>query len=222
MTLRLIVLLLLTAAIARAEISVSFIPPELWGQPDEDIGLGGGVVEDFEDLQLAEGLAVEIAASDGSFQGTGWTVLPNVFDPLNGDPYGDAFVPGVWDGSHVLVNTSNNESIDYGSPEWLPVAFYVPEGALWIAIACQQVTVNHALMVNGQPVGRLNGLGFPLGSGRNGVMIVSSNDPENPVTSVSFGGMGDAFVVDHVVFVPAGSLAAEVTAWDAVKAMYRR
>jgi hypothetical protein len=222
MLVRLIVLVLLAAATARAEISVSFIAPELWGQPDQEIGLGGGLVEDFEDAWLAEGLTVEIADVDGTFQGTGWTSLPNIFDPVNGDPHGDAFVLGVWDGAHVLVNTRTNQSIYYGSPEWLPVAFYVPEGAAWIAIASQQVTVNHSLMVNGQAVGRLSGLGFQLGGGRNGVMIVSSDDPENPITSVSFGGMGDAFVIDHVVYAPAGSLAAEVTAWDAVKAMYRR
>ncbi len=213
--------LLLSARLASAAVSVDFISPDHWAQPDAAIGLAGGAVEDFEDHSLAPGLFIEISDAQGNFTGTGWAALPNLFDPVAGDPFGDSFATGVWDGNHVLVNTPANESIDYGSPDWRPVAVYVPEGALWIAIASQQVTVNHTLVVNGQARGRLGALGFNLSNGRNGVMIVGTDDPSDPIVSVSFGGGGDAFVIDHVVFQPVSQVPVDRVAWDAVKALYR-
>jgi hypothetical protein len=80
----------------------------------------------------------------------------------------------------VLVNTETNQSIYYGSADWRAVRFHLPNGATWFAVATQQVTGNHTLMVNGQPAGRLQGLGMPLGAGRNGVMVVSSDDLLGP------------------------------------------
>lgn len=206
---------------APAAIVVEFVPASLWGLPDQEIGLGGGTVEDFEDHTLAAGLAIEIADAQGQLTGIGSPTLPNLFDPVLGDPYGDSFALSVWDGTRVLVNTPTNQSIDYGAPDWRPVGIYVPGGADWIAVASQQVTINHTLRVNGQAVGRLAGLGFNLNSGRNGVMIVRSDDPTAPVFSLSFGGGGDAFCIDHVVFQPTGSLAAQPASWDGVKALYR-
>lgn len=213
--------LLLAPTLTSAAIIVEFVPAAQWGLPDDQIGLGGGIVENFEDHTLAAGLAIEIANAQGQLSGTGATTLPNLFDPVQGDPFGDSFAQSVWDGTRVLVNTATNQSINYGSLDWRPVGIYVPGGADWIAVASQQVTVNHALVVNGQVLGRLAGLGFSLNSGRNGVMIVRSDDPSAPVFSLSFGGGGDAFCIDHVVFKPTGSVAAQPAAWDAVKALYR-
>lgn len=215
------VLVALSAPSALADITVRFVGPELWGADDEALGLGGGVVEDFEDLPLAPGLEIEIADAAGQFTGEGWTTLPAVFDPVNGDPYGDAFATGVWDGQHVLVNTAGNQAIDYGSPDWRPVALRVPGGAAWIAVASQQVTVNHVLVVNDQPLGRLAALGFNLGADRNGLLVVASDDPGQPVFSVRFGGGGDAFVLDHVVFAPVGQVADGARTWGGIKARYR-
>ena len=209
------------APAALADISVRCVGPELWGTDDEALGLGGGVVEDFEDLLLAPGLEIEISNAAGQFTGEGWTTLPAVFDPVDGDPYGDAFATGVWDGQHVLVNTAGNQAIDYGSPDWRPVALRVPGGAAWIAAACQQVTVNHVLVVNDQPLGRLAALGFNLGADRNGVLVVASDDPGQPVFSVRFGGGGAAFVLDHVVFAPVGQVADGARTWGGIKARYR-
>jgi len=212
---------LLTAPWAGAEFLVETVAADQWGQPDDLIGLTGGTVENFEDTLLASGLFFEIAGLRGSLTGTGSNTLPNVFDPVNGDPYGSSFSQGVWDGSRVLVNTVANQSQNYGSQDWRAVAFYVPGGAAWIAVACQQVTVNHTLRVNGLAVGQLSALGLDLGPGRNGVLIVRSDDPADPVTSVSFGGGGDAFVLDHVVFLPSGTVAAEAASWGGIKALYR-
>jgi hypothetical protein len=213
--------LTICAGPAPAEITVECVDPSLWGAADEAIGLGGGVVEDFEDTALAPGLAFEISDVDGNFTGVGATTLPGLFDPVDGDPFGDTFAEGVWDGTYVLVNTEFNESIYYGSRDWRPVAFRVPDGTAWIALAGQQITVNHDLWVNDVNVGRLADLGFALGPGRNGVMIVRSDDPEDPVRSVRFGGRGDAFVIDHVVFAAPGSVGAERTSWGGLKALFR-
>lgn len=209
------------AAGVRAEIVVETIDPAQWGTADEQLGLAGGIVEDFEDTQLVTGLQVEIAAADGSFSGTGWTALPNVFDPVSGDPYGDAFAAGVWDGSHVLLNTVDNRSQTYGATDWRPVALYVPGGAQWIALAGQQITVNHMLVVNGVARDRLGNYGLSIGTGPNGLLIVRSTDPYEPIVSVSFGGRGDAFVIDHVVFAPLSAVATEPMGWGGVKALYR-
>lgn len=214
-------LVLLAAPSAWPAITVTFLAPGQWGLPDEDLGLGGGVVEDFEDVILAPGLLYEIADASGSFTGTGSSSLPGLFDPVNGDPFGDAFILGVWDGNSVLVNTVTNQSQYYGAQDWRQVAFHVPEGTAWIALASCQVTGNHTLRVNGQAVGRLVGLGMELGIGRNGVMVVSSDDPADPVVSVSFGGAGDAFVIDHVVFAEPGTVDADGSAWGRLKALYR-
>jgi hypothetical protein len=220
-SLAVLALLFLLGASAQAEISVSFIPPEQWGLPDEDLGLGGGLVEDFEDLELAPGLFYEVSDATGNFTGIGSATLPNLFDPVLGDPYGDVFEPGVWDGTHVLVNTEFNQSIYYGSLDWHAVAFYIPDGTTWIALASCQVTGNHALVVNDQVIGRLGALGMELSYERNGVMIVSSDDPTNLITSVSFGGNGDAFVIDHVVFADPESLSDTSLSWGRTKALFR-
>ena len=208
-------------ALPAGAFTVEFISADQWGQPDEAIGLAGGVVEDFEDTQLAEGLLIEIADNEGNLTGTGSPTLPAIFDPVAGDPYGDSFVTGVWDGSHCLVNTAGNQSIYYGSQDWQPVGFYIPEGTAWIAIASQQVTINHVLFVNGQSMGRLESLGFTQSTGPNGVMVIRSESETEPIVSVSFGGRGDAFTVDHVVFAPAGQLATDKLSWGNVKALYR-
>lgn len=214
-------LALLAAAPASAQFSVEFVPPEQWGVPDAEIGLAGGVVEDFEDTALAAGLLLEIADADGNFTGVGSNSLPNTFNPVNGDPYGDSFVTGVWDGSSVLVNTPDNQSQYYGSSDWRPFMFTVPAGTAWFALASQQVSVSHGLIVNGTSLGRLGALGFPVGPERNGMLIVRSDDPLQPVVTVSFGGRGDAFVLDHVVFAPPGAVATEPDTWGNLKALYR-
>jgi hypothetical protein len=216
-----ILVVLGAAAPAAAEILVEVVSPAQWGASDSDIGLAGGIVEDFEDLTLAAGLEVEISDAGGNFSCTGWTVLPNVFDPVAGDPFGDSFAQGVWDGSKVLVNTANNQSQTYGSADWRPVALRVPGGADWIAVACQQVTINHVLFVNGIARDRVGNYGLAVGPGRNGVLVVRSTDPTEPVVSISFGGRGDAFVLDHVVFSDTPAVSSRAAAWSGVKALYR-
>lgn len=217
----LVVLGLIMVPTARAEISVRCIDPDQWGKPDEELGLIGGVVENFEDGFLAEGLTYEISDANGNFTGTGSVGLPNTFNPVTGDPYGVSFVTGAWDGTSVLINTVDNQSQDYGSQDWRPVAFYVPEGTAWIALASQQVTISHGLVVNGVGIGRLGALGYAIGPERNGMMVISSDDPAQPITSVSFGGRGDAFVIDHVVFAPPGSVPNESSTWGELKALFR-
>lgn len=217
----LVMTVLLAALPAQAVITVEFISPDRWGESDVELGLDGGIVEDFENTALASGLLLEIADADGNFTGSGSNSLPNTFNPVNGDPFGDSFVTGVWDGSSVLVNTPDNQSQYYGSSDWRPFMFTVPAGTSWFALATMQVSISHGLIVNGTSLGRLGALGFPLGPIRNGMMIIRSDDPLEPIVSVSFGGRGDAFVLDHVVFAPTGTVAEEAGTWGSLKALYR-
>ncbi len=178
-------------------------------------------MEDFEDEILIEGLGVEIADRNGHFTGVGVTELPTVFDPVTSDPFGDAFVASVWDGSHVLVNTAGNESLYYGSSDWRPVAFYLAGGSARIGFSLQQVTGNHVLYVNGAARGRLEALGCSLGAGRNGYLAVSSDDPAEPIVSVAFGGRGDGFTIDHLVIADHHEVSWTPCTWGTIKACYR-
>ncbi len=221
-TLVAVVALGLAAAVpARAAFHVTVVPPEQWGAPDAALGLAGGTVEDFEDVRLAPGLLVELSAPDGTFTGAAAAALPAVFDPVDGDPYGDAFIIGVWDGTHVLVNTPTNQSVDYGTIDFPRVRLHVPGGASRLGFSLQQLTGNQGLEVNGVSLGRVAGLGLTPAPGRNGYLIVSSDDPADPVTSVACGGGGDAFVIDHVAYLPAGSVPVRSATWSAVKALFR-
>ena len=59
--------LLLITGTSTAAVSLEFVSPDQWGLPDAEIGLAGGIVEDFEDYSLASGLLVEISDADGNF-----------------------------------------------------------------------------------------------------------------------------------------------------------
>lgn len=91
-----------------------------------------------------------------------------------------------------------------------------------LGLALQQVTINHELVVNGTSLGRLSALGFPLTPQRNGFLLISSDDPRDPIVSVSLGGRGDAFVVDHLVFGANPAVPAAPHAFGSVKALFRR
>ncbi|MBU2502734.1 hypothetical protein KJ682_15485 [bacterium] len=216
------ILLNFGASPVRGAFDVAHIPAERWGTPDAELGLGPGTVEDFEDVFLAPGLEFLLADPSGAFSGAPATTLPGVFDPVAGDPWGDSFEAGVWDGSRVLVNAPGNQSQYYGSSDWRPVMFLVPGGAAWLGMALQQVTINHELVVNGTSLGRLSALGFPLTPQRNGFLLISSDDPRDPIVSVSLGGRGDAFVVDHLVFGANPAVPATPRAFGSVKALFRR
>lgn len=213
--------LLLVAQSAVAAFTVTVVPASSWGAPDAELGLGGAVVEDFEDLELAPGLLVELAAVDDTFTGALLDALPATFDPSADDMYGDAFVIGVWDGVRVLFNTPGNATVNYGYMEFRRVRLHVPGGTAWLGLSLQQLTGNEGLIVNGRNLGRVSGLGLAPTPGRNGYLIVGSDDPAEPIVSVAVGGGGDAFVIDHVTFASPGGVPIEAAGWGAVKALFR-
>ena len=134
---------------AAADFLVTVVPPASWGAADADLGVAGGVVEDFEDVALADGLLIAVSAPDGSFSGDGAATLAATFDPASDDPFGEAFTAGVWDGSRCLLSTVGNAAIDYGSTDARRVRLQVPDGTAWIGLALQQLTGNEPLVVNG-------------------------------------------------------------------------
>jgi len=214
-------LVLLAAPAAFAAFTVTVVPASSWGAPDAELGLDGAVVEDFEDLDLAPGLLVELGTIQDTFAGDLLDALPATFDPAVDDLYGDAFVIGVWDGVNVFFNTPGNATVDYGFTEFRRVQLHVPGGTAWFGLSLQQLTGNEGLIVNGRSLGRVAGLGLAPTSGRNGYLIVSSDDPAEPILSVAVGGGGDAFVIDHVAFASPGQVPIETAGWSAVKALYR-
>lgn len=214
-------LVLAAAAPAAAGFTVTVTPASEWAADDGALGVAGGVVEDFEDRFLAPGLAVELSDGAGNFTGSPITTLANVFDPAEDDPYGSVFIDGVWDGVRVLLNTEGNEAIYYGSRDFRKVRLHVPEGTAWIGLALMQVTRDDPLVVNGQDLGIVSSLGLAPSFGRNGYLLIAADDPAEPITSVAFGGGGDAFVVDHVVFATPGQVDADAGSWSSVKALFR-
>jgi hypothetical protein len=209
------------AAPAAAGFIVTVVPAADWAADDAAIGVDGGTVEDFEDRTLAPGLAVELSDGAGNFTGSALTTLANVFDPAEDDPYGSVFIDGVWDGVRVLLNTDGNEAVYYGSRDFRKVRLHVPEGTAWIGMALMQVTRDDPLLVNGQDLGTVSSLGLAPSFGRNGFLLISTDDAAEPIVSVTFGGGGDAFVVDHVVFATPGQVDADAGSWSSVKALFR-
>lgn len=187
------------------------------------------MIEDFEDTTLAPGLTVTSVNGLGGGYGP-TTTLPRTFDPrptsLGGDdafgsafysyPCGSGACSSVWDGSRVLLNTSDNNSMNYGSSPWSDIAFGFAGGAMQVGFSLQQNDSPINVYVNGTYFGTLPAAS---GGGRNGFYrfdITPSTGPGDawtvPITTLVLdGAAGDAWTVDHLAFtsaVPEASSAA--------------
>jgi len=221
---------MLAATGANAAGTIDLIPASSWGASDAVLGLKPMVmIEDFEDTTLAAGLSVTSANGLGGYGPTG--TLPRTFDPrpinLGGDdafgsafyshPCGSGACTSVWDGSHVLLNTSNNNSMNYGtSTPWSDITFTFAGGATEVGFSLQQNELAINVYVNGAYFGTLPAAS---GGGRNGYYrfeITPSTGPGDawtaPITTLRLDGDSrDAWTIDHLAFAPAvpepGSLA---------------
>lgn len=104
---RLLFLVLATFALATARgATVTAFDPATWPRTDAAIGVTGFTIEDFEDTTLVSGLQVRLSGGTADYGPTG--TLPHAFDPDADDPNGaNVLVPGIWDGTHVLMNRRN-------------------------------------------------------------------------------------------------------------------
>lgn len=207
---------------AQAAGTIDLIPASSWGASNSVLGLNpAAVIEDFEDTTLAAGLTVTSANGLGGYGPT--STLPRTFDPrpsgLGGDdafgsafyshPCGSSACSSVWDGSHVLLNTNNNNSMNYGTlVPWSDIALGFTGGVMQVGFSLQQNDSPINVFVNGAFFGTLPAAS---GGGRNGYYrfaITPSIGPGDiwtaPITSLVLdGAAGDAWTIDHLAFTAA-------------------
>ncbi len=180
--------------------------PALWGSSDATLSLNAGsIIENFEDTALAAGLKIQASNSSvGSYGPT--TTLPHVFDPF-ADPYGNAFstypcgtsaCSSLWDGTHALLNTGNNQSAYYGnSSAWGDLEFSFTGGVTQVGFSLQQNEYAVNIYLNGSLFTTI----ASNGGARTGYFRI---DSLTPITSMKLDGYyPDAWVVDHMAFTPA-------------------
>lgn len=194
------------SAPAQAAPTMTPFAPALWGSSDTTLGLNAGsIIENFEDTALAAGLNIQASNSSvGSYGPT--ATLPNVFDPF-ADSYGNAFsdylcgtdaCSSLWDGTHALLNTGNNQSAPYSSTSaWGDLEFTFTGGVTQVGFSLHQNEHPVNVYLNG---GLFTTIGS-AGSGRTGYFRI---DSLTPITSMKLDGtVYDAWVVDHMAFTPA-------------------
>jgi len=192
------------AAVAQA-FTVKTFDPSVWPRTDAEVGITGFRIEDFEDAELVEGLRIELLDSTTDNFGT-TDKLPVVFNPdFNDTGGGRVFVPGVWDGSHVLINRRTPSPHGYADYVWGDTAFHVPGGASSFGFSLHEMDRDTELSVNGVPLVNLRKL-LPSGTTRGGYVRIDAAPGQaiflvkvaNSVTDTT----GDGLAFDHVAFKP--------------------
>jgi len=205
------------ASTAQAVVMITTIAPSNWGASDTALGLNyGSTIEDFEDIQLASGLTVSASGAvitSGpnylSLGGYGPTsTLPNLFDPL-ADPNGNAFstfpcgtaaCSSLWDGSHALINTWNNQSMPYTWAPWGNLQFDFAGNVTQVGFSLHQNEDAVNVYVNNVLADTIPGGGS--GAARRGYFRIDTSGG-TLINSVRLDGTDrDAWVVDHLAFSP--------------------
>ena len=173
--------------------------------------MAGATFEDFEDVNIVPGLLIESQVpGTGGYGPT--STLPNTFDPRNtaaggNDPASNIFQPGLWDGTHLLINRADNRMTgitnNYNDNRWGDVTFHTPGGATVFGVSLENNELNAAISVNGTFVGNTSSF-LPLGGGRNGYLRINATGNDT-IFRVRFDNSGnlDAIAYDHAGFVPA-------------------
>jgi DNA-binding winged helix-turn-helix (wHTH) protein len=196
----------LTAARPARGFAIKTFDPSVWPRPDEEIGVEGFVIEDFEDASLVEGLRVELSDSPEGFGPT--DKLPTVFNPdVNDTGGGRVFVAGVWDGSRLLINRRSPPPHGYADYAWGDVTFHLPGGASSFGFSLHEMDLNTELSVNGVPQVNVRRL-LPSGTTRGGYLRIDAA-PGEAIYSVKVANSandktGDGLAFDHVAFAPLG------------------
>lgn len=124
-----------------AAAAVAFGPAQ-WAASDADVGVSGYVIEDFEDVTLAPGLAVHVLPPTLSGYGP-TTTLPFTFDPATDDQASNVFVGSAWDGQHSLVNRPFVPITSYANDGgWSDVRFLFSGGVTSVGFSIQQAEAN--------------------------------------------------------------------------------
>lgn len=180
--------------------------PQLWGSPDSVLGLSSFAIEDFEDTTLIPGLSIEWQTFAGNVGPT--STLPNTFNPVTDDNFGNAFDQGVWDGTRCVINTRDNQSHAYtGTGEWGDIIFHFNPPQSSIGFSLHQADADGRLVVNGRDVGSILGrTGLPLNGGnRQGYVRIDGLCPDTRIFEIRFNNNrsaigGDGYAFDHLSF----------------------
>jgi hypothetical protein len=162
-------------------------------------------ITDFESTSVAQlGFpAISVNTPAGSYGPT--STLPFLFDPATDDPNAaKVFSPGVWDGSHVLINrATNNVPVGYVDNGWgsITLTFGSVNGPPFVGFSLEQNEVNAVISFDGVPTFNTSDL-FALGGGRQGyVVLQTSNGNRYSTITISNSG-GDGFAIDHLAVFP--------------------
>lgn len=193
---------------AHADYDFTFFPATQWGISDAALGLSPkAAVEDFEDSTLIAGVTVQVLnSSTGSYGPTG--TLPNIFNPSTDDCCGSAFVSGTWDGSHLLLDTGKNQSVDYAlSAAWGDIVFGIAGGANQIGFSMQQVAATGLTFTinDGDAISLASIPGYQfLVEDRAGYLRIDASGDSPPIMTLKIdGATGDGWAIDHLaVTVP--------------------
>jgi hypothetical protein len=170
-----------------------------WGISGEALGVGGMVVEDFEDAVLAPGVMVEVTTGNGSYGPT--ATLPGVFVTAV-DPFGTAFLNSHWDGAAGLVNTATNQPRVYTTAtNWGDVTFHFDPPVMAVGFSLHQMQLETPVSINGVPVGNLLAqTGMSASSTRLGYALINAAAGV-PISTLKLDNTGgDGFVIDHLAF----------------------
>ncbi len=193
------------ASCATAQYEFAGYGASFWQRADSVIGVSGYVIEDFEDLTLADGLQISVVALDGSFGPSG--TLPNVFHPVTDDPFGNIYDTSPWDGTASLLNTYNNQSATYTfADHWNSImTLHFAGGVRSVGFSVQQMQLSSTLVIDGHVVGALHTrAGLTLSSGRMGYIRIDACGGvmhEIEIRSQN----SDGWAIDHLAFDPAPS-----------------
>lgn len=184
-------------------VTVENVPPALWGADDATLGLGGAVIEDFEDVTLIPGLRIGVESPNGGYSPT--PTLPRAFDPVQDDAFGNGFDVGVWDGTRCLINTRSNNTFHYGDVgSWGDVLLEIDPPMNVVGFSMQEINQPTRLIINGRDVGELRALGGGPLDGRQGYYKVTTDDPAR-ISSLRLGNgravFGDGLTIDHLALL---------------------
>lgn len=217
------------SAYASAQVAVHGMSRERWGVSADALGVGGNTtIEDFEDIDLAPGLQVSWQSPAGDVGPV--SALPNTFNPLTDDAFGNAFVGGAWSGTRCLLNTRTNRPFVYSNPaNWGDVTLHFNPPARVVGFSLHQMELNATIRVNGVNVTTVNGIanGVSTSSGQVGYIVLKDDTgPGIATVTIVNGGSpsGDGFTLDYLAFssqraprVRASSV--NVSAWGASDAI---
>jgi len=172
---------------------------------DDQLGLSGAVIEDFEDVNLVPGLKVLMESPLGTWGPA--PTLPAVFVAATGDPFGTAFVQGAWDGTHCLLSTRDNASHGYFDlGNWGDIALVLDTPAYVVGFSVTNLESPSRLIVNGHDVGSFESLtGLPFAAGRNGFARIGTTGPAT-IKSLRWANTrrasgNDGIAIDHVAII---------------------